>query len=67
MLACLTASISQLSTKRLRGYPGIALMMALESRLVPIPSEIVVMPSAGTCLVRALLNPLRRAPFLSVG
>ena len=44
----LIASIAQLITQAIAwlGYPGIALMMALESTLVPIPSEIV-MPFAG--------------------
>jgi membrane protein DedA with SNARE-associated domain len=42
------AHIAQLITQAIAwlGYPGIALMMALESTLVPIPSE-VVMPFAG--------------------
>ena len=48
ILDSLIASIAQLITEAIAwlGYPGIALMMALESTLIPIPSEIV-MPFAG--------------------
>jgi membrane protein DedA with SNARE-associated domain len=48
ILDSVIASIAALITQAIAflGYPGIALMMALESTLIPIPSEIV-MPFAG--------------------
>jgi membrane protein DedA with SNARE-associated domain len=38
------------------GYPGIFLLMALESSLVPVPSELV-MPPAGYLAQQGLMNP----------
>lgn len=38
------------------GYPGIFLLMAMESSLVPVPSELV-MPPAGYLAHQGLMNP----------
>jgi membrane protein DedA with SNARE-associated domain len=38
------------------GYPGIFLLMAMESSLVPVPSELV-MPPAGYLAQQGLMNP----------
>jgi membrane protein DedA with SNARE-associated domain len=38
------------------GYPGIFFLMALESSLVPVPSELV-MPPAGYLAQQGLMNP----------
>lgn len=38
------------------GYPGIFLLMALESSLIPVPSELV-MPPAGYLAHQGLMNP----------
>jgi membrane protein DedA with SNARE-associated domain len=38
------------------GYPGIFLLMAMESSLVPVPSELV-MPPAGYLANQGLMNP----------
>lgn len=38
------------------GYPGIFLLMAMESSLVPVPSELV-MPPAGYLASRGIMNP----------
>ena len=38
------------------GYPGIFLLMAMESSLIPVPSELV-MPPAGYLAQQGLMNP----------
>lgn len=38
------------------GYPGIFLLMAMESSLIPVPSELV-MPPAGYLAYQGLMNP----------
>ncbi len=38
------------------GYPGLFLLMAMESSLVPVPSELV-MPPAGYLAHQGLMNP----------
>lgn len=38
------------------GYPGIFLLMAMESSLVPVPSELV-MPPAGYLAHQGVMNP----------
>ena len=38
------------------GYPGIFFLMAMESSLIPVPSELV-MPPAGYLAQQGLMNP----------
>jgi membrane protein DedA with SNARE-associated domain len=60
LAAIITAIISAL------GYPGIVLMMALESSLIPIPSE-VVMPFGGFLAATGRFNLLAVAVAGAVG
>jgi Uncharacterized membrane-associated protein len=39
------------------GYPGIVLLMAIESSVLPLPSELI-MPPAGYLAARGEMNPL---------
>lgn len=47
------------------GYPGIVLLMALESACVPVPSEIV-MPFAGYLVFQAETDPLYTGTVMSL-
>jgi len=44
------------------GYPGIVLLMAIESACIPLPSE-VIMPFSGALIVPAVANLYSRDPF----
>jgi membrane protein DedA with SNARE-associated domain len=39
------------------GYPGIVILMAMESTFVPIPSEIII-PPAGYLVFKGVMNPV---------
>jgi len=44
------------------GYPGIVLLMAIESACIPLPSE-VIMPFSGALVVPAVASLYHREPF----
>ncbi len=44
------------------GYPGIVLLMAIESACIPLPSE-VIMPFSGALIVPAVASLYQRGPF----
>jgi membrane protein DedA with SNARE-associated domain len=44
------------------GYPGIVLLMAIESACIPLPSE-VIMPFSGALIVPAVASLYSRDPF----
>jgi membrane protein DedA with SNARE-associated domain len=44
------------------GYPGIVLLMAIESACIPLPSE-VIMPFSGALIVPAVASLYNRDPF----
>ena len=44
------------------GYPGIVLLMAIESACIPLPSE-VIMPFSGALIVPAVASLYQRDPF----
>lgn len=44
------------------GYPGIVLLMAIESACIPLPSELI-MPFAGALTTLAIAEQNHRAPF----
>ena len=44
------------------GYPGIVLLMAIESACIPLPSE-VIMPFSGALIVPAVASLYHRDPF----
>jgi len=46
----------------LLGYPGIVLLMAIESACIPLPSE-VIMPFSGALVVPAVASLYHREPF----
>jgi membrane protein DedA with SNARE-associated domain len=46
----------------LLGYPGIVLLMAIESACIPLPSEII-MPFSGALIVPAVASMYHRDPF----
>ena len=48
------------------GYPGIALLMAIESACIPLPSEII-MPFAGSLVARGQFNLLWVATAGAIG
>ena len=44
------------------GYPGIVLLMAIESACIPLPSE-VIMPFSGALTIASIAEAYHRAPF----
>jgi membrane protein DedA with SNARE-associated domain len=44
------------------GYPGIVLLMAIESACIPLPSE-VIMPFSGALTIASIADAYHRAPF----
>src|ERR1700739_2073647 len=44
------------------GYLGVALLMAIESACIPLPSE-VIMPFSGALIVPAIAAQYHRTPF----
>jgi membrane protein DedA with SNARE-associated domain len=44
------------------GYPGIVLLMAIESACIPLPSE-VIMPFSGALTIASIAAAYHRAPF----
>jgi membrane protein DedA with SNARE-associated domain len=60
ILAALSAFI--ISTISTLGYPGIVLLMAIESACIPLPSE-VIMPFSGALTVAAIAAKYGREPL----
>ena len=68
MLATIIGSIGKLCINLILffGYPGILLLMALESMIVPLPSELV-MPFAGFLAFQGKMNFALVVLFSSLG